>query len=121
MPSPGSTPERDARGPEDTIPARLRHARLVAEREALAAVIPRDPTFAYQQAKARVRDLESRLNALVHGDGWGVLRGTPVGQAAVAWRQAADEWGRCLHDAEHAGLRERHQLHRLAAKAAKLS
>jgi len=119
VPSPGSSSERDTGGPGDTVPARLRHARLVAEREALAAVIPRDPTFPYQQAKARVRDLESRLEALVHGDGWGVLRGTPVGQAAVAWKQAADQWGRCLHDAEHAGLRERHQLHRLAAKAAK--
>lgn len=52
-------------------------------------------------------------------EGGGVLRGTPLGEAAMARNRVLAEWGRCLDQAEHAGLRERHQLHRQATKAAK--
>ena len=37
----------------------------------------------------------------------------------MARKRVLAEWGRCLDQAEHAGLRERHQLHRQAAKAAR--
>jgi hypothetical protein len=51
------------------------------------------------------------------GDGWGVLRRTPVGEAAIAWKQAEGEQRRCLAQAQYAGLRERHQLRKQAARA----
>lgn len=53
-------PANDAPAPaaEVALSARLRHARLVAEREALAAGIPADPGFAYREAEGRVRRLE---------------------------------------------------------------
>ena len=54
---------------------------------------------------------------LIHADGTGVLRGTPVGDAAKAWTRV--EQRRCLADAEHAGMREVLQLRRRAAKARK--
>jgi len=110
---------RAARPVEPPEPASLRHARLVAERQALAAAIPSDPGPGYRQAGARVQRLEDEREALVHADGTGVLRGTPVGDAAMAWNRAAWEWRRGLADAEHAGLREGHQLRRRAATARK--
>ncbi|MDQ3980914.1 MAG: AAA family ATPase, partial [Actinomycetota bacterium] len=107
-----------AKAADGTVPARLRHARLVLERDALAAVIPTDPGFAYRSTEARVRRLEHELEALEKGDGWGVLRGTAVGEAAIAWKQGLNEWRGCLARAEHVGLRERQQLRRQAARAA---
>ena len=97
----------------------LRHARLVAEREALVAALPSDPGPSYGQAAARVQRLKDERDALTHADGRGVLRGTPVGDAALALRRVVDEGGRYMAQAEHARLRERHQLHRQAAKALK--
>lgn len=107
-----------AKAADGTVPVRLRHARLVIEREALAGVIPPDPGFAYDQAQGRVRRLEQELKALDTGDGWGVLRETPAGEAAIDWKQALNEWRGCLGRAETAGLRERHQLREQAARAA---
>ncbi len=97
----------------------LRHARLVAEREALVAALPSDPGPSYGQAVACVQRLKDERDALIHADGRGVLRGTPVGDAALALSRVVDEWGRYMAQAEHAGLRERHQLHRQGAKALK--
>ena len=114
-------PAPDARDNEpahETAPARLHHARLVAERAALAAAIPSDPVFARHRADAEVRDLTDRLDALERGEGWGVLRHSAVGEAAVAWQEALGEWRRCSDRARSAPLRERHQLHRRADRAA---
>jgi conjugative relaxase-like TrwC/TraI family protein len=116
-PAPG-LPVQPAKEP-DREPPGLRHARLVAERQALRAAVPGDPYLAYGQAQARVQHLERELHALDSCEGGGVLRGTPVGEAAMARQRVLAEWGRCLDQAEHAGLRERHQLHRQATKAAK--
>jgi hypothetical protein len=98
--------------------ASLRHAALVAEREALAAVVPRDPGYVYRQAEGRVRHLTAQLDDLDAGEGWGGLRGTPVGEAAIAWKQAAGEHRRCLAQAERAGWRDAYGLRRLAKAAA---
>jgi len=91
----------------------------VAERKALAAAVPGCPEETYRKAQKRVQHLQRQLDALDNCDGGGVLRGTPVGDAAMARSRAIDEWGRCLALAENAGLRERHQLRRQAARAAK--
>ncbi len=96
----------------------MRHARLVAEREALAAAVPADPGLAYPQAEARVRTLRQELAELDRAEGRGVWRDTPVGDAAMAWSQAVSEQRRCMALAEHARLWERHQLRRQAALAA---
>ena len=113
-PAPGA-PERGRADP--TVAASLRHARLVAEREALAAAIPTDPGFALHRVEGRVRTLESELKALDKADGWGALRDTPVGEAAIALSQAATERRVCLAQAENAGLRERRQLRQRAERA----
>jgi hypothetical protein len=65
-----------------------------------------------------VRVLEQQLEALDKGDGWGVLRATPVGEAAIAWTQTLGEWRRCMSRLERAGLRERHQLRKQLDRAA---
>lgn len=101
-----------------TLSARLRHARLVAEREALAAVIPADPAFAHRAAQLRVRRRQSELEALQNADGWGVVRGTPVGQAAIECSQAHNEQRRCLALADDARFREGRQLPHQAERAA---
>ena len=51
-------------------------------------------------------------------EGWGEWRGTPLGEAAIAWSGAVQERRACLAQAEHVGLRERHRLRQRAAKAA---
>jgi hypothetical protein len=101
----------------DTVATSLHHAELVVERDALRAAIPADHVEREVTA-ARVRSMQERLDALDHGDGWGVLRGTPVGEAAVEWQSALREWRRCHTLAEDAGLRERHRLLRQADRAA---
>jgi conjugative relaxase-like TrwC/TraI family protein len=113
VPSPGAKPPR----PPHQIDASLRHARLVAERNEIAAAIPPDPGFAVHEAQARVRRLEDERRALDQADGWGVLRGTPVGEAAIAWQQAVTERRACLAQCDLAGLRERHRLRQRAARA----
>ena len=90
----------------------------MAEREALAAVIPTDPGFVVHQVEARVRKLEYELAALDRADGTGALQATPVGDAAVAWTKAVNEWRWCEKRAPGVGLRERHQLHKRADRAA---
>ncbi len=82
--------------------AALRHARLVAEREALRAAIPADPVFEYHQAEARVGHLQTQLRDLERGEGWGVWRETAVGEAARAWSKAVTEHRSCLARAEQA-------------------
>ncbi|HEX8770082.1 MAG TPA: MobF family relaxase, partial [Acidimicrobiales bacterium] len=100
------------------LSASLRHARLLAEREALAAVIPADPGYALRDAERRVQQLEYALKGLDEGDGWGAWKGTPVGDAGIAWQSALREWRSCTWQAEHAGWRERHGLLRRADRAA---
>jgi hypothetical protein len=92
------------------IPPSVRHARLVAEREALAAVVPTDPGPDYYALQNQVRRLESALGDLDRADGMGVWRGTPVGDAARGFSQAHREWMRCSAEATHAGWRQRHRL-----------
>jgi len=116
VPSPGAP---EATAVDMTESPGLRHARLVAERKALAAAIPAYPEQTNGEAQRRVQHLVRQLDALDKCDGSGVWRGTPVGDAAIARSRALDEWGRCLALAEQAGVRERHQLRRQAAKAAK--
>ena len=100
------------------VSASLRHARLVAEREALAAVIPADPGFAYQMAQQRVRELSTQLEDLDRAEGWGVWKATPVGEAAIAWKQAHRTWESSLARAEHVGWREGHGLRKQSRAAA---
>jgi len=99
------------------VSASLHHARLVAEREALAAVIPVDPGLAYGRAQDWVRHLSSQLDGLNTRDARSVWNGTPVGEAAVAFDQAHGEWTRCLARAEGAGWREAHGLRKRARAA----
>lgn len=76
------TPAQRTEEVEPEEPASLRHARLVAERQILSAAIPSDPGPSYRQAVTRVQRLKDEKEALIHADGTGVLRGTPVGEAA---------------------------------------
>ncbi|HET7719051.1 MAG TPA: hypothetical protein VFK43_03725, partial [Acidimicrobiales bacterium] len=100
------------------VSASLRHARLVAERAAVAAVVPSDPSSAYYRTRNTVEQLKRKLADLDKAEGWGEWRGTPVGEAAIAWSEAVQERRACLAQAEHVGLRERHRLRQRAAKAA---
>ncbi|MGH9153637.1 MAG: AAA family ATPase [Acidimicrobiales bacterium] len=107
-----------ARPKVPAVSASLRHARLVAERAAVAAAIPTDPSdAAYYRARSAVERMERRLRDLDKAEGWGEWKGTPVGEAAIAWRDALREWQGSLSQAEHAGLLERHRLRQQAAKA----
>jgi hypothetical protein len=110
----GAEPVPDA----PAVSASLRHARLVAEREAVAAVIPSDPSSAFYRTRNTVDRLERKLEDLDTAEGWGEWRGTPLGEAAIAWRRAVQERRACLAQAEHVGLRERHRLRQRANKAA---
>jgi len=102
--------------PEESVG--LRHARLVAERRALAAVIPVDPGYAVDNARTQVMRLKGALESLDRADGWGEWSDTPVGDAAIAWHGAGVEQGRCLARAKHVGWREGRQLRQQAARAA---
>ena len=116
-PAPGLELERSlSRSPD--VSASLRHARLVAEREAVAAVVPVDPGYAYGRAEDRVRRLSTQLNDLNRAEGWGVWKGTPVGQAAIDWRAAVRERDGSLGQAEHVGWREAHELRKRSRAAA---
>ncbi len=96
----------------------VRYGRLVAEREALLAAVPTDPGYdACEGAKRRVERLHQQLRDLDADEGWGVLRKTPVGEAAREWSQAVQRHRSCLYRAEHAGFRERRQLRREADQA----
>ena len=117
-PAPGVDAE-PARPKAPALSASLRHARLVAERAAVAAAIPSDPGDAvYYRTRNAVERMERQLRDLDKAEGWGEWRGTPVGEAAIAWRNALREWRGSLAQAEHAGLRERHRLRQQAARAA---
>ncbi|MGI8776006.1 MAG: MobF family relaxase [Acidimicrobiales bacterium] len=118
VPSRESPAVQAAKAADRTVPANLRHARLVAERQALAAVVPPDPGCALRDAQTRVQRLELELADLEKAEGSSFLQGTPVGDAAVAWTRAYNEWRSCEQRAPHAGLRERLQLHRRADRAA---
>ncbi len=59
------------------------------------------------------------MAALETADGWGVLRGTPVGEAGIEWTQARNDERRCLALAEDAGFRQRRQLRHQAERAAR--
>jgi len=98
--------------------ASVRHARLVAEREALATVVPADPGLERSDVQGRVRTLEAELEDLNRAEGTGAWRDTPVGEAAIAWKEAHSEWRWCSAQADRVGLRERHRLLRRADRAA---
>jgi hypothetical protein len=117
-PAPGVDITEPSPGLAPSVSASLRHARLLAEREALAAVIPADPRYALRDAERRVQHLEYALKGLDDGDGWGAWKGTPVGDAGIAWQRALREWRSCTRQAEHAGWRERPGLLRRADRAA---
>ena len=85
---------------------------------AVAAVVPSDPSSAYYRTGNTVEQLQRQLRDLDKAEGWGEWRGTPVGEAAIAWSGAVQERRACLAQAEHVGLRERHRLRQRAAKAA---
>ncbi|MDQ6946548.1 MAG: hypothetical protein M3256_09805 [Actinomycetota bacterium] len=112
----------DAAKPPSTPPvlaATLAHGRLVAEREALAAVVPIDPGLEYSFAKDRLRGLEIELHELDKGDDDGVWRGTEVGAVGAAWASAHREWRTCSAGADHAtSWRETLKLRRQADRAA---
>jgi hypothetical protein len=115
-PAPGIGPEAVPDVP--AVSASLRHARLVAEREAVAAVVPSDPSSAYYRTRNTVDHLQRQLADLDKAEGWGEWRGTTLGEAASAWSGALRESRGCLVQAEHAGLRERHRLRQQAKRAA---
>jgi conjugative relaxase-like TrwC/TraI family protein len=115
-PAPGLGAEATPQAP--AVSASLRYARLVAERAALAAVVPADPDNAYYQARNTVERLQRKLEDLDKAEGWAEWRGTPVGEAAIAWSRAVRERRACLAQAQHAGLRERHRLRQRASRAA---
>jgi len=117
-PSPGLEIAESSTGASRDITASVRHGRLVAEREAVAAVVPVDSGPDYYTARNRVRHLEMELKDLDRAEGWNVWRGTPVGEAAIAWRHAQTEQRAYLEQARHVGWRERHRLGRQAERAA---
>ncbi|MEA2974156.1 MAG: hypothetical protein QOG82_2614 [Actinomycetota bacterium] len=116
-PAPGLELERPLSSSPD-VSASLRHARLVAEREAVAAVVPVDPGYAYGRAEDRVRRLSSELNDLNRAEGWGAWKGTPVGRAAIDWKAAVRERDGTLGQADHVGWREAYGLHKRSRAAA---
>ena len=115
-PAPGIDAEPVPDAP--AVSASLRHARLVAEREAVAAVVPSDPSSAFYRTRNTVDRLQRKLEDLDNAEGWGEWRGTPLGDAAIAWRSALQEQRGSLAQAEHVGLRERHRLRQQAKRAA---
>jgi conjugative relaxase-like TrwC/TraI family protein len=117
-PAPGARHPQPAADNERALSASLRRARLVAERDALAAVVPDDVARDYDDAQVRVRRLERQLAELDRGEGERLWRDTPVGEAAVALRSAQYEHRCCLAQANRGvGLRERWQLRRQAQRA----
>ena len=114
-PSPGRGPEA---APDRAVSATLRHARLVAEREALAAAVPPEVGAERAVAGGHVRLLEQRLKELAEANGWDLWRRTPVGQAAIDWQRTVSEQRRCLAEAKGAGLRWGRQLRQQAKRAA---
>ncbi|MGI8806971.1 MAG: MobF family relaxase [Acidimicrobiales bacterium] len=100
------------------VSASLQYARLVAERDAVAAVVPADVDPAYYRARSDVGRLERRLAALNKAEGWSAWRGTPVGEAAIAWREAVRERYGSLVQARSAGWRDAHRLRKQSAQAA---
>ncbi len=117
-PAPGAGARERAADIEQSISASLRHARLVTEREALAAVVPDDVARDYDDAQVPVRHLERQLAELDPGEGERMWRDTPVGEAAVALRHAEIEHRCCLAEAHRGvGLRQRWQLRHQAQRA----
>jgi hypothetical protein len=116
-PAPGLELERSL-SRSAVVSASLRHARLVAERAAVAAVVPVDTGYAYGRAEDRVRRLSAQLNDLNRAEGWGTWKGTPVGQAAIDWQAAVRERDGSLGLADHVGWREAHGLRKRSRAAA---
>jgi len=81
------------------VDASVHHARLVAERDAVAAVVPVDPGPAYHRLRNRVQRLEWELEGIERGDGWGAWRDTPVGDAVLRRADVAAEREGPLRDA----------------------
>jgi hypothetical protein len=117
-PAPGARSPEPPADTEQSISASLRHARLVAERDALAAVVPDDLAGDYDDAQVQVRRLKRQLTELDRGEGERLWRDNPVGEAAVALRHAQIEHRCYLSQATTGvGLRERWQLRRQAQRA----
>jgi conjugative relaxase-like TrwC/TraI family protein len=116
-PAPGTEVAAPPHREDRNIDASLCHARLVAERDAVAAVVPVDPGFEYPKLQNQVRRMEAALEELEKADGTSSWQGTPVGAAAIAWQDALREWRWCWARSEHVGWRERHRLIRRADRA----
>jgi len=110
IPAPGAEVGQPTHRQPRHVDASVHHARLVAERDAVAEVVPTDPGPAYGQLRNRVQRLEWELEGIDRGDGWGAWRDTPVGDAAIAWKKALGEWSWCSAQAKQVGWRERHRL-----------
>ena len=100
----------------------LRRNDNVCHGEAVAAFARRprrgDPAgsgWTSHRVERNVQGME--LQALNNGDDWGRAAGDGVGEAAIAWKQTQGQLRGCLAQAQHAGLRERHQLLEHAARA----
>ncbi len=115
-PAPGIGAEAVPDAP--AVSASLRHARLVAEREAVAAVIPSDPSSAFYRTRNTVDRLQRKLEDLDKAEGWSEWRGTPLGEAAIAWTEAVRKSRGPVARAGHTGLREGHRLRQQAKRAA---
>ena len=116
-PAPGLGPESGSDPP--AVPAALRHARLVAERAAIAAVIPTDVgDAAHRRARNDAELVKRQWRDLDRAEGWGEWRGTPGGKAAKDWRSVVRDWHGSQAQARHAALRERERLRQQAARAA---
>ncbi|MDQ4089712.1 MAG: AAA family ATPase, partial [Actinomycetota bacterium] len=117
-PAPGTETESPKPSQAQELSTSRRHARLVAEREAVAAVVPADVDPAYYRTRNDVGRLERQLADLTAAEGWGEWRGTPVGEAASAWRDAVRERDGSLVLARSAGWRDAHRLRKQSAQAA---
>jgi len=116
-PAPGLGPEPGSDAP--AVAAALRHARLVAERAAIAAVIPTDVgDAAHRRTRNDAEPVKRQWRDLDRAESWGEWRGTPGGKTAKDWRSVVRDWHGSQAQARHAALRERERLRQQAARAA---
>ena len=81
-------------------------------------MVPADVDPAYYRARNDLGRIERQLRDLKAAEGWAEWRGTPVGEAAIAWRAAVREREGSLVQARTAGWRDAHRLRKQAAQAA---
>jgi len=98
--------------------AALRHARLLAQRDAIAAAMPPDVRPQLRDATDERDRLRRALHELDEGDAWGTWQGTPIGEAANAWKAVHYERTAAEANAAVAPLHRRPGLARKARRAA---